>query len=46
MASLWGTGAAGLAPDERTLVAVIGDADPFKALLWASFAGASWPSPS
>jgi Na+/H+ antiporter NhaC len=39
MASLWGTGAAGLAPGERTLVAVIGDADPFKALLWASFAG-------
>jgi Na+/H+ antiporter NhaC len=39
LASLWGTGAAGLAPGERTLVAVIGDADPFAALLWASFAG-------
>ncbi len=39
MASLWGTGAAGLDPSERTLVNVIGDADPFKALLWASFAG-------
>jgi Na+/H+ antiporter NhaC len=39
MASLWGTGAAGLAPDERTLVAVIGEANPFQALLWASFAG-------
>jgi Na+/H+ antiporter NhaC len=41
MAGLWGTGAAGLAPGERTLVAVIGDADPFKALLWASFAGSA-----
>lgn len=39
MAALWGTGAAGLAPADRTIVTVIGDADPFKALLWASFAG-------
>ena len=39
LAGLWGTGAAGLAPDERTIVNVIGDADPFAALLWASFAG-------
>jgi len=39
LASLWGTGAAGLEPGERTIVAVIGDADPFMALLWASFAG-------
>ncbi len=39
LASLWGTGAAGLEPGERTLVNVIGDADPFAALLWASFAG-------
>jgi Na+/H+ antiporter NhaC len=39
MAGLWATGSAGLAPGERTLVAVIGDADPFRALLWASFAG-------
>jgi Na+/H+ antiporter NhaC len=39
MASLWGTGASGLAPDERTLVGVIGNANPFQALLWASFAG-------
>ncbi|TVR65881.1 MAG: Na+/H+ antiporter NhaC family protein [Gemmatimonadales bacterium] len=39
LAGLWGTGAAGLAPDERTVVNVIGAADPFAALLWASFAG-------
>ncbi|MEX2526500.1 MAG: Na+/H+ antiporter NhaC family protein [Gemmatimonadota bacterium] len=39
MASLWGTGAAGLEPGERTLVTVIGNANPFSALLWASFAG-------
>jgi len=39
LAGLWATGSAGLAPGERTLVNVIGDADPFKALLWASFAG-------
>lgn len=39
LAGLWGTGSAGLAPGDRTLVNVIGDADPFKALLWASFAG-------
>ncbi|CAN5749014.1 Na+/H+ antiporter NhaC family protein [soil metagenome] len=41
IAALWGTGAAGLAPAERTIVAVIGDADPFKSLLWASFAGSA-----
>jgi Na+/H+ antiporter NhaC len=39
LASLWGTGAAGLEPGERTVVNVIGEADPFQALLWASFAG-------
>ena len=39
LAGLWGTGAAGLAPEERTVVNVIGDANPFAALLWASFAG-------
>jgi Na+/H+ antiporter NhaC len=39
LVSLWGTGAAALEPGERTLVAVIGGADPFKGLLWASFAG-------
>jgi Na+/H+ antiporter NhaC len=39
MAGLWGTGASGLEPGERTLVNVIGNADPFAALLWASFAG-------
>jgi Na+/H+ antiporter NhaC len=39
LAALWGTGAAGLAPAERTIVNVIGEADPFAALLWASFAG-------
>ncbi len=39
LASLWGTGAAGLAPEERTIRAVIGQADPFAALLWASFTG-------
>jgi Na+/H+ antiporter NhaC len=40
MAALWGTGAAGLEPGEqRTLVNVIGEANPFAALLWASFAG-------
>lgn len=39
LASLWGTGAAGLEPGERTLVTVIGNANPFNALLWASFAG-------
>ncbi len=41
MAALWGTGAMGLAPQDRTIVAVIGEADPFKALLWASFAGSA-----
>ncbi len=39
LVGLWRTGSAGLEPGERTLVAVIGDADPFAALLWASFAG-------
>ncbi len=37
--SLYGTGAAGLEPSERTLRAVIGEANPFAALLWASFTG-------
>ncbi len=41
LASLWGTGAAGLAAGERTIVAVIGNADPFASLLWASFAGSA-----
>lgn len=36
---LYSTGASGLTPDERTLTNIIGDADPFAALLWASFAG-------
>ena len=39
LASLWGTGAAGLEAGERSIVAVIGNADPFASLLWASFAG-------
>ncbi len=39
LAALWRTGAAGLEPGDRTLVNVIGDADPFAALLWASFTG-------
>ncbi|TVP77099.1 MAG: hypothetical protein EA352_04295, partial [Gemmatimonadales bacterium] len=39
LASLWGTGAAALEPGERDLVSVIGAADPFVSLLWASFAG-------
>ncbi|MEX2531492.1 MAG: Na+/H+ antiporter NhaC family protein [Gemmatimonadota bacterium] len=43
LVGLWRTGSAGLEPGERTLgeliVAVIGDADPFAALLWASFTG-------
>jgi Na+/H+ antiporter NhaC len=37
--ALWRTGSAGLPPEERTIVNVIGDADPFAALLWASFTG-------
>ncbi|TVP56184.1 MAG: Na+/H+ antiporter NhaC family protein [Gemmatimonadales bacterium] len=41
LASLWGTGAAGLAAGERSIVAVIGNADPFASLLWASFAGSA-----
>ncbi len=36
---LYSTGAAGLDPGERTLINIIGDADPFASLLWASFAG-------
>lgn len=43
LASLWGTGASGMAAGDQDLmsiiVSVIGDADPFLALLWASFAG-------
>jgi Na+/H+ antiporter NhaC len=39
LVSLYQTGAAELAPEERTLRAIIGEADPFKALLWASFTG-------
>jgi len=39
LAALWGTGSSGLEPGERTIVNVIGAADPFAALLWASFAG-------
>lgn len=36
---LYITGSEGLAPAERTLTTVIGNANPFDALLWASFAG-------
>lgn len=36
---LWSTGSSGLMPGERSLTAVIGSADPFAALLWASFTG-------
>ncbi len=36
---LYITGAEGLAPGERTLMNIIGGADPFAALMWASFAG-------
>jgi Na+/H+ antiporter NhaC len=39
LVSLFATGAAGLEPGERTVVAIIGEADPFLSLLWASFAG-------
>jgi Na+/H+ antiporter NhaC len=39
LAGLYYTGAQELAPAERTLRAVIGNADPFASLLWASFAG-------
>ena len=39
LVGLWYTGASGLAPGERNLRDVIGNADPFASLLWASFAG-------
>ncbi len=36
---LYSTGASALDPGERSIVAIIGEADPFASLLWASFAG-------
>jgi len=36
---LYITGSEGLAPGERTVTAIIGQANPFAALLWASFTG-------
>jgi Na+/H+ antiporter NhaC len=39
MYGLYTTGASALDPGERSIVAIIGEADPFAALLWASFAG-------
>jgi len=36
---LYSTGASALAPGERGITDIIGNADPFAALLWASFAG-------
>jgi Na+/H+ antiporter NhaC len=39
LVGLWYTGAQDLAPGERNLRDVIGAADPFASLLWASFAG-------
>jgi Na+/H+ antiporter NhaC len=39
LAGLWYTGSQDLAPEERTIWGVIGAADPFAALIWASFAG-------
>lgn len=36
---LYSTGVAGLDEGERAIRDIIGNADPFKALLWASFAG-------
>jgi Na+/H+ antiporter NhaC len=39
LAGLYYTGAQELAPEERSLRAVIGGADPFASLLWASFSG-------
>ncbi len=42
LVALWGlysTGVSGLEIGERTITNIIGDADPFAALLWASFAG-------
>lgn len=37
--SLYSTGAAALEPGEGGITAIIGNADPFAALLWASFTG-------
>lgn len=37
--SLYSTGASALEPGESGLTAIIGNADPFAALLWASFTG-------
>ncbi|MFU8813355.1 MAG: Na+/H+ antiporter NhaC family protein [Balneolaceae bacterium] len=37
--SLYSTGAAGLEPGEGGITNIIGNADPFAALLWASFTG-------
>jgi Na+/H+ antiporter NhaC len=42
LVALWGlysTGAAGLEPGEGGITSIIGNADPFAALLWASFTG-------
>lgn len=39
LAGLYITGRSSLSPGERTITAIIGEADPFAALLWASFAG-------
>jgi Na+/H+ antiporter NhaC len=39
LAGLYYTGSQDLAPEERSLRAVIGAADPFASLIWASFAG-------
>ncbi|TVQ12962.1 MAG: Na+/H+ antiporter NhaC family protein [Balneolaceae bacterium] len=39
LAGLYITGASGLEAGDRSITNVIGDADPFAALLWASFAG-------
>jgi len=36
---LYSTGVSGLEAGERSITNIIGDADPFAALLWASFAG-------
>ncbi|WP_158607388.1 Na+/H+ antiporter NhaC family protein [Rhodohalobacter sp. SW132] len=36
---LYSTGASGLEPGEGGITAIIGNADPFAALLWASFTG-------
>jgi Na+/H+ antiporter NhaC len=39
LAGLYYTGVQGLAPEDRILRNVVGEADPFASLLWASFAG-------